>query len=1807
MNEPILYRRNFLLHLQERPDYDGRVLIKELASEQPSRSQLDQLHNEYAIARQLTGVAGVRPALGKEGTESRPVLLLEYIQGHSLAELIRSASLDLTEKLRLALNLTRALSHIHEHRVTHRDVSSGNILVAGSDSPDSQAGVYLIDFGLASTTGEECPSRLSPDDSLFGTLAYVSPEQTGRMNRQVDYRTDLYSLGVCLFELFTGKLPFGSGDALEMIHAHIARQPRPPRQVDAGIPGPVSDIILKLLAKNAEDRYQTADGLAADLQRCLDRWRSEGRIGSFELGVDDLSGRLQFPQKLYGRDAEIEQLKTTLDRAIGGAAQLLLVAGYSGVGKTSLVHEIQKDVITRQAAFVEGKFDQLQRTLPYSGWEQALTQLVNNWLAGGEDALAQWREIILDAVGDQARILIDFIPALECVVGPQPEVPQLGGIENQNRFNYIFGRFISSLATPEHPLVIFLDDLQWIDLASLKLIEALFATRSHDSFLVIGAYRSNEVGPDHPLTAAQDRLRADSECVTIVPLGDLTPDTTNQMLADTLHLPDRECRDLDRLLVEKTAGNPFYFRQLLYALEAESQLRFDCGQRCWVWDEGLGQSLQASGNVVELMVSRIKTLPDRTQHALSLAACLGSRFETPILGIVVGQPTVDILRTLSPAVQSGLIVESNGHYIFSHDRIQEAGYAMIPGSQRQKTHLKIGRSLLAGASGDVLEKKLFDIVGHLNAGRAMIETDTERTDLAVLNLRAGQKARDAAAYSGAKKYIETGLDLLRTNCWEEQYELTLSLHNENAELASLTGNLNQVSTIADLIHANAKSVLDQVRIYMTQIEAETAHSNLCEALEIGLRVLRALGIEIPEKPDAIDYRRLHDRLVTLLASRSGTDWAELPEMTDESALAASYLLASEMSTAYINRPQLYPIFAYQSAILTLEFGLSAWSPFFFGNIGLVTVSLIDLETPADVALDQMHFADKMRSIARQMMENPISARSRTKTLMLLTYVTPWIEPIEKSIALAQDTIRSGYEAGDLLYSSYGAYHFAIQSFAAGMNLEEYQEQLSDHTNSLRSMGQELAPQWLSIYLQTAQNFKESSSTPHVLTGPYFDEPKWLPNALSANDVLGRHTLYINKLILVYHFDIDDKLDECARQADELVGAGRTTFTIPQFYLYFTLAKLRRVERARLKDDPETMKLVDGYLKLVRVWSRSVPSTFQHKYDLIAAEKARVTGDTDGALTHYERAIAGAGKSGFIHEEALGNELYARFWAERGSERFAAPLLREAHSLYRKWGALAKAEHLTRRYPNWLIGRRIVADEPATRMITGEIADELDLRTVLKASQDIAGELALDSLLAKLMANVIENSGARQGFLILQESGQWAIVAESLVDAPKPYARTAKRIEETDELAKGIVHYVARTQRTVALEDASESGQFVNDPYVQANQARSILCTPLVNRGKTTAIIYLENNLAPRVFSQQRIGLLRLLSSQMAIAIENAHIHADLETLLESRSKALASAQAQVRTLFEDSPLGIALSSYEGRTLSANKAVLKMLRITEEELLQRSVLDFWGEPRDRDALLEQVRESGFVQDFGVQLLRRDGSPFNASLNVSRLVLEGNKVLLSMVEDVTAQITAEQESAILEERARLARELHDAVSQTILSASLLADATIRTLEKGRASATEDLKRLSRMLRGALDEMRTLLFELRPAALRDRTLGQLLGALTETARTRSRTTVDLEIKGDHELPERVTMTLHRIAQESLNNAVRHAAATTIKVTLVCDPDEVVLRIADDGLGYDVERSLAGHQGLGIMRERAEEIGAVLEIESRIGCGTQVTVTWS
>ena len=1717
--------------------------------------------------------------------------------------MMSASPLPLPQFLSFGVALCDALNELHKKDQIHTDIRPQNIHWDSENSKVELA--HALEGGNTSL--------------LIDTrLPYMSPEQTGRMNRRVEYHTDFYSLGVVFYELLTGEPPFLSEDSLEMIHNHIAKKPAPVHERNAEIPEQVSAIVMRLLEKNAEDRYQSAYGLRHDLERCAEQLVKNGSIDRFELGESDFTSIFRIPQKLYGRDKEVKDLLKAFERVSNGSAEVLLVAGYSGVGKTALVREVQKPITAKRGYFIEGKFDQFQRNIPYFAWGQAFGELVNQLLMESEFQLKKWKSQILEAVGLNGKLISDVIPHLELVIGPQPDVPELDGQATQNRFNYVFQRFIKVIARKEHPLVIFLDDLQWIDIASLDFLKSLLTDPGLAHLLVIGAYRDNEVDAVHPLMMVVAELQETNTNLELMTLAPLSENDVNALCSETLRCPQSESRSLAQLIHAKTDGNAFFTHQMLHSLQDEKLLTFDPSSDQWQWDLETLKNLDLSDNVIDLMILKVRNLPEVTQEMLEFAACIGSQFDVATLTMLARKPAETVNSVLEVSLKENILLSVEGLYKFAHDRIQQAVYSLIRPDSLSNLHRRIGFSLLENTSADEIDDNIFNIVSHLNQALDLIDKDEDRLLISKLNLKAGQKAKSAGAFAYAKKYIEVGLDLLREDSWQQHYDLTLSLHNENGHLAALTGQFEQIETCAELIRANAKNILDQNRIDMIRIEAETLQYNLPRALQIGLESLKTLGTEIPMQPTREDYQSLKDRLVKLLAKRPEKNWAELPNMTDKKALAISALLASEMSTSYISYPPIYEIVAYQNAILTLEFGVSPWSPFAFTGVASVDISLADHEAPFDVAKEHIEFSREMQQIARDLMERPVTAPGRTKTLMLLSFVSVWIDPIEKGIVLTRDTYHSGYQTGDMLYGAYGTYLYAIESFGAGMHLPTLQSQLSDYVGLFTRMGQVIVPKWLPLFTQTAQNFMVSTPEPHKLQGAYFDEDIWLPEALALNDVCGGHAFRFLKLVLAYHFDVDHMLGGYIQEVEKVTMGARAMYSVAIFYLYAALSKLRLAGDRGTKHHQETINLVESHLQLMKVWSEFVPTTFQHKCDLIAAEMARVIGDLEGALSHFELAISGARENGFIHEEALANELYGRFWIERDNTRFAGPLLEEAHDLYRKWGAEAKAEHLAKRYPEWMAKKHgSTTDEAATPV--DRLADNLDIRTILKASQKMAGEIELESLLANMMEIVIENAGAEKGFLLVEEEGQWMISASGDFERNEALAEEPQDVSTNEVVSQGIVNYVIRTQESVVLADAANESDFTNDRTIQHRQSKSVLCTPLINQGQTSGILYLENNLATGAFTFERVELLNLLSSQMAIALDNVKLYSDLN----ARVAEAIEREERFRGTFEQAAVGIAHVSTEGKFIRINQKFCEIVGYTKDEMLDLSFQHI-THPDDLEIDLEHVRQvlKGEKNNYSLEkrYFRKDGSLIWVNLTVSLLLDDSGepKYFVSVISDITqSKRVAERLRAIgselifveERERQRIASDLHDGPAQSLALALLQLEEAAEPVA-GTTSGIM-LDSASQQVHQSLREIRSVLLDLSSPALHQMGLSAGLSDwLDENIRDKHGLRTMFRDKcGEVLLAEEMRLLLFRNVRELLTNVVKHSQAQRVSVSMACGGQTLQIVVEDDGIGFDTDSvdkhpDHSGGFGLFSIAIRMVDVGGSLEIVSAPGKGCKATL---
>ena len=1160
--------------------------------------------------------------------------------------------MPLSTFLRLAIDLTDILGRIHAANVIHKDINPGNIVL----NPHTGV-VKIIDFGIATRFNRTNPTFKS-HYALEGTLPYLSPEQTGRMNRLLDYRTDLYSLGVTFYELLTGQLPFPTRDILELVHCHIAKQPPPPDDLNAMIPKAVSNIIMKLMAKNAEDRYQSAWGIKADLEICAKQLIEIGKINNIQLGLQDIRDRFQIPQKLYGRDKEVAMLIATFERVAASpnhaeniseqeqnsnstfSVEMMLVSGYAGIGKSALVQEIYKPITQKRGYFISGKFDQFQRNIPYSAIADALQKLIQQLLGESDEQVQQWRSRLLAALGNNGQIIIDVIPEVELIIGKQPPAPEVGATKAQNRFNRIFQSFVRVFCSKEHPLVIFLDDLQWIDSATLKLIELMLLDEQIQSLFLIGAYRNNEVNSMHPLALMLERLRKKGVVFQEIILTPLTLEPLNQLIAETLHHNPDTVHSLAELVLCKTEGNPFFVNEFLRILYSENLLSFDTEDLSWQWNIARIQAQNITNNVVELMLIKLKKLPESTQQILRLAACIGAEFNLDVLSIVCEQSPQLVFLDLLAAIQNGLIqpryeLDENlliKEHKFLHDRVQQAAYALIDDSHKQIVHLQIGRNLLEKTLPERISERLFEIVDHLNHGIELVTEQAERNEIAKLNLMAGQKAKAAIAHRMAKKYLATGRAWLAASSWQTNYDLTLDLYSETTEVAYLCGDFEQVEYWVAIVLQEAKTVLDTVKVYEVKIQTDIAQNQSLKAIDTALQVLQQLGIGFPKKRSQSDIRLELKAIASLIGSKSIEDLSHLPQMTEPDKLAAMRILSSITVAAYIVAPDLMPLLASKQVNLSIQYGNAFASPFAYALCGLILCGIVG----------NIESGYQFEQLALRQLSQPNTHSLRARTLMFVNiFIIHRKEHVRKILQPLLEAYESGLETGDFEFAAYCAHTYCLQSFVVGKELLEVEREMRTFSEAIRQFKQEAVLNWAEIFQQSILNLREYPVNPTSLIGESNNEENTLTQ--NGQDGFAIFLVYFNKLLVCYLFSKYDRAVENSAIAENYLLQVRATPSVPLYYLYDSLARIAVYPGSNNQVQEEILKKVAVNQETIKDWARYAPMNYLHKYHLVQAEIARVSGQLLEAEEFYEQAILGASENGYIQEEALAYELAAKHY------------------------------------------------------------------------------------------------------------------------------------------------------------------------------------------------------------------------------------------------------------------------------------------------------------------------------------------------------------------------------------------------------------------------------------------------------------------------------------------------------------------------------------------------------------------------------------
>ncbi|MCP4130154.1 MAG: serine/threonine-protein kinase PknK [bacterium] len=1272
-----IYENNKIFVYRGTREEDNRpVIVKFLQDEFPAIQDLKQLDHEFKIGNALSDIPGVIKHYSLEKINHSKALVLEDFDGVPLSDYINAAKPGLKEILQIAIGIVNILKDIHFKNVIHKDINPSNIIINLETKE-----IKIIDFGIAAEVQRETTAAMDPDRKE-GTLYYISPEQTGRMNRSVDFRSDFYSLGATLYELLTGKVPFENELSMELIYSHIALEPVSCHTLNADIPPVVSGIIMKLLAKNAEERYQGSHGLISDLELCYKQLKDTGKIEPFEIGEKDISEIFLIPEKLYGREIEISILIDLFKKASKGKKEIIYFSGPSGIGKSALIHEIEKSMIEKQGYFISGKYDLLKKSIPYTAIIQAFRELSNQLLMESETKIDKWKETILEAVGNNGQVIIDVIPEIEFIIGKQGDVEQLPPVEAQNRFNLVFQDFIKVFASKEHPLVLFIDDFQWADNASLLLIDILLSDPELEYMLFIGAYRNNEVDSGHPFVTMQDKMKKKGLFWTDITLTPLTKKNIGEMLVDSLHCSMEKTAEFSRLIEIKTAGNPFFVIEFLKTLYHDDLIMFEQG---WKWDITKIEQAGITDNVITLMANKINILPANTLNIITVASCIGAKIKQDTLSLVLDKNGEEIFKDLKEAINQGMIIKVEEDLNFAHDKVQEAAYSLIETKKQAELHHTIGNIFLHNAKvHNTVDESIFVIANQLNLAKKLL-SGKEKQELIELNSIAGKKAKVSAAYEAAIDFFKQGSELLPENSWEIEYDRTLSFYIEWSEAEYVATRFEEAEQLFAVILENAKTLLDKVKVYTLQISHYTSQMKHQQALEVGRKALKQLGNNLPEEPD--ERAALPDikEAKKILGDRKIEDLINQPTVTNSTVVATIHILQSCVVSAYLSNPNLFLVVVVKMIIATLKYGDYPGASVSYSVYAIILAGALgEIINGYEYARLALKVADKY---GLKLMQG--------KSLFHFCWFNHWKRPLKENLDLFMRSYQYCLEAGDLLYASYSLLHYSFTHFNTGDNLNIVREINDKYTPLLDKLKQPASNLYVNSWKQAVLNLLGESEDKNLIQGEFYDENKSVPELQEANDNTGLAFYYIPKIILCYINEEYQTAFEAAQHEEIILGGVFGMLLIQVFHFYHALTLAALYPEANTSDRKKYLEKLKNIHKDYKKWSEIGTYNYEHKYFLISAELARVTGDDKTAMKLYDSAIKGASKNGFIQEEAIANECAAKFYKSLKMDTFANIYISEAYYCYKTWGANQKIKDLEKKYS------RMLPDDPNIILVVDE--------------------------------------------------------------------------------------------------------------------------------------------------------------------------------------------------------------------------------------------------------------------------------------------------------------------------------------------------------------------------------------------------------------------------------------------------------------------------------------------------------------------------
>ena len=1513
---------------------DGKpVVLKLLQKEYPTPIELENFTLEYNILQNFNTKRIISP-ISLEKVNNTLAIVFEDIGGKDVSKFL-AIDISFGQKIDIFFKSLEALSEIHKMDLVHRDIKIQNIIFN-----DLTGELQIIDFGSASRLTRQ-NTFVSLHSSIEGTLAYISPEQTGRMNRRVDYRTDFYSLGVTFYQLFTGQVPFLFSDPLELIHAHIAKSPVSPFEKN-GTPKAISNIIMKLMEKDPEDRYQSVQGVLYDLQICKKSLEEKG-IGdlkelAIKIGTNDFSGRFQIPEKLYGREIEFNRILNEFRSVTKGKTSLILVSGKSGIGKTALVNEIRKPVTESRGYFVSGKFDLLKRTIPYRAISQSFQSLIQQILTESESSIQKWRSAILKSVGNNAKLIIDIIPELETLLENQPSIVSLPAEESQNRFYEVFQNFLTSLCKSEHPLVIFLDDLQWADIPSLHLIERILSNTDIKHLQLILAYRDNEILSGDPFSLMLEKFKAmglDYQEIFLEPIN--TEDIT-KLVKETLGSQELESAEIASILTAKTKGNPFFVNTVFKEYYEKNLIRFNNNQ----WNIDLKQIEQEkiAENVIDFMIEKVRDLPSDHLQILKFASCVGNWFRLDVFIHIINKPDQNIKEALIHLTNEGYLKQNESEVNFVHDKIREATYSLVTEEERSLNHYIIANGYISLLNRFKLEEHIFTIVNQLNQAIVHLKTESELARLIEYNIMAGKKALSSNAHEAASSFLKMAKQNLPDHSWEEKYDLTLDIYSNLAKAKYLNKTYEEAEIIFNTILEKAKNARDKIIVYDLKSSLYVSQNKMADALAILKQAVKSLGVKLPSNPNELSPLPEILKFKIGFGRKSIPSLIDAPLLTDSNSLLVLHLLNSAIPPSFIGQPALFPVIVFKMVNLSIRKGNSPLSAFAYALFGVIQGSgLGDYSTGYEFAKLGLRLLSKFQEEAK-----PVDCKTR---FIFATMVSHWKAHARAGEPEYLKSIASGRETGDLQYTSYAINNMHFQKLLMRQNLLEVRDSFNKYDKLFQNLKQYNAYQLFQLNKQFIENLTENVDNLVLLKGSHFNEEEVLPEWINSSNANALFDFYLTKSRLEFLFGDKGRALEFSYLADPFETAMLGMMFVPEHVFFNSL-----IIASLFSESIETKKIglkkrFVKNLKRLKVWAEQCESNYGHKYVLCNGLSHLLNGKTDLAMVELKNSILLSKKHDYIFEEAIAHEIIAKIWSEKGEEPYARLHLIEAKYAYEKWGCKNKSIQMDHSF-SFIKNRSANHDPNISKTDTKHTllasqpsnVQQFDLISVIKASQAISSEIQLDKLLETMMKILFENAGAESGLFLLNRHEGWKIEAVGNFNHDEIITLQGLPLKESTTIPLNIINYVIRTKKLLLLDDAKNSGMFTADEYVEFHNSKSILCYPIINHGNFIGIIYLENNLLTSAFTEDRVEVLKVLSAQIGMSVENSLLFTNLEENVKERTKNLNDALIAVSALKEQQDMDYFLNTLLVEPLGVNNANSNNVQV-EFFLKQKKTFQFRG--------------------------------------------------------------------------------------------------------------------------------------------------------------------------------------------------------------------------------------------------------------------------